>query len=67
MYTCIMDKKSQSQRSHRLQDERWQLHSRCECEVRQTGPHWGVYCARHGTWIQWIGREQAQQITKNSC
>jgi hypothetical protein len=60
-------KTSAARRSEIQLQQRWQLHSRCECEVRQTGPHWGVYCARHGTWIQWIGRDQAQEITQNHC
>jgi len=42
--------------------ERWQLHRDCEAEVRQVGPHWGVYCGDHGTWIQWIRQDQIDQI-----
>ena len=51
-----------AQRSRAQQAERWQLHSRCESEVRQQGPHWGVYCVQHGRWIQWIGRDQVRAL-----
>jgi hypothetical protein len=60
-------KSTAQQRSWAQQEQRWQLHSRCECEVRQQGPHWGVYCANHNQWIQWIGKTQAREITKKSC
>ena len=52
------------QRSQAQLEQRWRQHSACACAVRQQGPHWGVYCADHGTWIQWIDRTQAQQIAK---
>lgn len=51
------------QRSQAQQAERWRLHSRCESEVRQVGPHWGVYCATHNKWIQWIPRDQVRHLT----
>lgn len=60
-------KSTAQQRSWAQQEQRWQLHSRCECEVRQRGPHWGVYCATHNKWIQWIDKTQAQQIAKITC
>lgn len=53
---------SAQQRSQAQQAERWRLHSRCEAELRQTGPHWGIYCATHNQWIQWIRRNQVPQL-----
>jgi hypothetical protein len=50
------------QRSQAQLDQRWHAHRQCKCAVQQRGPHWGVYCADHGTWIQWIAQDQAQQI-----
>jgi hypothetical protein len=37
-------------------------HLFCPMEVRQQGPHVGLYCAQHGTWIKWIGRKDAAKI-----
>jgi hypothetical protein len=37
-------------------------HLWCPMEVRQRGPHVGLYCAQHGTWIKWIGQKDAAKI-----
>lgn len=29
-------------------------HQDCEKITRRRGPHLGLYCAQHGTWICWI-------------
>lgn len=42
------------QRGIRARERRWQQHHDCAAQVRRRGPHWGVYCQEHGTWIQWI-------------
>lgn len=39
-----------------------QRHANCEMTVRPQGPHMGLYCAQHGTWIQWLPRELASRI-----
>ena len=57
-----MNMKSQSrERSIRQLESRWHEHSECEAVIRYHGPHWGIYCADHGTWIQWIRRDQIDQ------
>lgn len=61
MYTTIMKTTSRELSLQHL-SERWQLHSGCEAQVRYSGPHWGVYCREHGTWIQWIRRDQLEQL-----
>ena len=47
-------------------ERRWQQHRHCTAEVRRKGPHWGVYCSQHGTWMQWITGQQAQLIQGES-
>jgi hypothetical protein len=34
----------------------------CAMEVRAKGPHTGLYCREHTTWIRWISHQQAQAI-----
>jgi hypothetical protein len=36
-------------------------HLHCQMAVRAQGPHWGLYCAQHGTWIRWIPQNQLEQ------
>jgi hypothetical protein len=52
----------QSQLSHQTQVAKEQDHMWCRMEVRQKGPHVGLYCAEHGTWIRWISMSQARKI-----
>lgn len=51
------------QRSLAALERRWQQHRSCTAVVQRQGPHWGVYCAQHGSWIQWITGQQAQLTT----
>ena len=51
-----------SQRSKQKQILKEQKHMFCPMEVRQKGPHIGLYCAQHGVWIKWISQTQAQEI-----
>jgi hypothetical protein len=37
-------------------------HLHCQMAVRQKGPHWGLYCAEHGTWICWIPQSQLAEV-----
>ena len=37
-------------------------HAHCEMIAQPRGPHWGLYCAQHGTWIQWIPAARAQEM-----
>lgn len=37
-------------------------HSHCEISVRPCGPHQGLYCREHGTWIKWISRKDLAKI-----
>ena len=39
-----------------------ETHMHCPMEVRQKGPHIGLYCACHGAWIKWISQKQADHI-----
>lgn len=38
------------------------LHSRCDPDLRQVGPHMGLFCRQHGTWIKWVTKSDAQKI-----
>jgi len=37
-------------------------HLFCPMTVLKKGPHTGLYCAQHGTWIKWISQEDAAKI-----
>lgn len=39
-------------------------HSNCECQLRQKGPHWGLFCAEHGSYIKWLNRQELAEIRK---
>ena len=57
-----MTAEQQSQHSKQRQHVKEQAHLWCPMEVRVRGPHTGLYCAQHGTWIKWISQTQAQEI-----
>lgn len=42
--------------------ERWQRHQACAAEVRERGPHIGLYCAQHHKWIKWISSDEAREL-----
>lgn len=37
-------------------------HSLCEVAVRACGPHQGLYCVKHNTWIKWISKRDLAKI-----
>ena len=37
-------------------------HLSCPLELRQRGPHVGLYCAQHGTWLKWISKDDQAKI-----
>ena len=39
-------------------------HQRCDPKILPSGPHWGLYCGQHGTWIKWINSYDKQIIEK---
>ena len=51
-------------RQRSLDQRRWVEHEHAQCEmtVQQKGPHWGLYCAQHGTWIKWISQRDVAKI-----
>jgi hypothetical protein len=51
-----------SQLSKKKQALKEQQHMWCPMEVLKRGPHTGLYCAQHGTWIKWISQEDAAKI-----
>lgn len=45
------------------------LHRNCPVKIKQTGPHWGLYCdnskcRKSGSWISWINQQQYKSILK---
>jgi len=49
--------------------QRENLHRNCSIEIKQTGPHHGLYCAnkrcrKSGSWISWIKQDQLKNILK---
>ena len=45
------------------------LHRNCSVDIKQTGPHWGLYCSnpkckKTGSWIDWIKKEELKQMLK---
>jgi hypothetical protein len=51
-----------SQRSKKKQALKEQKHLLCPMELRPRGPHTGLYCSCHGTWIRWISQTEAAKI-----
>lgn len=39
-------------------------HEHCLPELRPQGPHVGLYCRQHGTWIKWVNPEDREKIAK---
>lgn len=37
-------------------------HKCCDTVMRKNGPHWGLYCAQHNTWIRWLNAAQVNQM-----
>jgi hypothetical protein len=37
-------------------------HQNCRPELRPQGPHMGLYCADHNTWIKWIAKDQVEKV-----
>lgn len=42
---------------HRLKPN---LHDRCPCELRLSGPHIGLYCKPHQHWLKWLTPEETK-------
>jgi hypothetical protein len=45
------------------------LHRNCSIDIRQTGPHWGLYCSnprckKTNSWLQWVNKQQLRSILK---
>jgi len=45
------------------------LHRNCQVDVRQVGPHYGLYCStttckKMGSWITWIKQDNFKAILK---
>jgi hypothetical protein len=45
------------------------LHRNCGINIKQAGPHWGLYCSnpkcrKAGSWIDWIKKDQLKNILK---
>lgn len=43
------------------------LHRNCKVEIKETGPHWGLYCAntqcpKTGSWLQWVNKRNLKSI-----
>ena len=50
------------ERTRSRQQHREQRHRDCPMEFRQKGPHMGMYCACHGTWIQWLRHQDLLRL-----
>lgn len=44
------------------QQAAFDLHAACQARIQQVGPHWGLYCADHNTWIKWIAKDQVEKV-----
>jgi hypothetical protein len=34
------------------------LHDRCACEIKEVGPHIGLYCKPHRHWLKWLTKDE---------
>ena len=37
-------------------------HTNCEMILKQRGPHFGLFCAQHGSYIKWLGAAELAQV-----
>lgn len=37
-------------------------HTNCECMIKQKGPHWGLFCAEHGSYIKWLSAAELVEL-----
>jgi hypothetical protein len=49
--------------------QRENTHRNCSVEIKQTGPHWGLYCSnpkckKTNSWISWIKQTDTRSILK---
>lgn len=49
--------------------QRENTHRNCTVEIKQAGPHWGLYCStptckKMGSWISWIKQDSFKAILK---
>jgi hypothetical protein len=52
--------------------QRENLHRNCEVELREVGPHWGLYCnnpkcRKHRSWISWVKQDSLKNQLKKSA
>jgi hypothetical protein len=57
------------QKSIIANNTREQLHGNCGVSIKQTGPHWGLYCqnskcSKPGQWISWVSKDKLRRLLK---
>ena len=57
-----MTSEQQSQHTRLKREQIQHEHMSCAMQVKTQGPHMGLYCADHGTWIKWISPKQVKLI-----
>lgn len=45
------------------------LHRNCNVSIKETGPHWGLYCSnpkcpKTNSWISWVKQDNLKAIIK---
>lgn len=50
-------------RQNQLRQQRQDQHIHCPMRFEKKGPHTGMYCAQHGTWIKWMSQADLAKIT----
>jgi len=64
-----MTPEQQRTRTKQARLARENTHKNCAVEVKQTGPHWGLYCVnqkckKKGSWIDWIKKDKLRGLIK---
>ncbi|CAB4166013.1 hypothetical protein UFOVP849_10 [uncultured Caudovirales phage] len=49
-------------RQNRLRELNQRRHLNCPMTFKTQGPHTGMYCATHGTWIKWISQKDLETL-----
>ena len=62
-----MTPEQQRTKTQRAYQAREELHSKCSIDIKQTGPHWGLYCSnpkcrKTGKWISWVKQDKLKAI-----
>jgi hypothetical protein len=55
---ATLPKRLRQARAQYQRQQRVNEHSDCKKIIKQSGPHFGLYCEQHGTWFKWLNEQE---------